>query len=85
MNKILNFLLIIIILLIIILLIIFLKRKNSLFSNIEEYKLPNEIEVKIDKPKDCSFKKKVTFKTTVDVYNIPLMKRKEYPDYFGGI
>lgn len=85
MNKILNFLLIIIILLCIILIIFFIKRKNNSFSNIEEYKLPEEIEVKIDTRENCSFKKKVTFKTTVDIYDIPIMKRKEYPEYFGDV
>lgn len=58
--------------------------KDTGTEEIEQYEMMPDIENKIYKEKENQ-KKNVHFNEQVSVYQIPVMKREEYPEYFGGV
>lgn len=58
--------------------------KDTGTEEIGQYEMMPDIENKIYKEKENQ-KKNVHFNEQVSVYQIPVMKREEYPEYFGGV
>ncbi len=58
--------------------------KDTGTEEIGQYEMMPDIENRIYKEKENQ-KKNVHFNEQVSVYQIPVMKREEYPEYFGGV
>lgn len=73
-----------IIILCVLFIVIYQITKDTGTEEIGQYEMMPDIENKIYKEKENQ-KKNVHFNEQVSVYQIPVMKREEYPEYFGGV